>query len=106
MLGVFLLMLPLVAQERAGQEKTNFPLSGGWEVEGRLELSFASARNHMRSRFEGKGFLLRHEIEMGKHRERCLMLWEKEGRQFIVMLWRMDVNQTGYSIGEIKDDKK
>jgi len=43
---------------------------------------------------------------MGKRNDHCLLLWEKNGRQTLVMLWRIDVNKTGYSLGEIKDKKK
>ncbi|MBR4219662.1 MAG: hypothetical protein IKR81_00825 [Victivallales bacterium] len=104
MLGLFLL-LPLAAQERTRSQNLQQQLKGGWEEEGRLEISLAAARVRMKTRFERHQFQLKHEIEMGTHNERCLMLWEKEGRQFILMLWRMDVNLTGYSIGEIKDDR-
>ena len=104
-LGGILLMLPLAAQENAALVNPPQSLKGGWEEEGKLELSFAAAKVRMKSRFERHQFQLKHEIELGKHNERCLMLWEKEGRQFIVMLWRMDVNQTGYSVGEIKNDR-
>ena len=71
-----------------------------------MALSFAATKNRIKSRFEHENYRLKHEIEMGTRKDTCLMLWEKNGRQVIVMVWRMDVNQTGYSIGEIKDDNK
>ena len=108
-LGLFMLLLPLAAQEvmpLANPQPNPQPnLKGGWEEQGKMDISLAAARVRMKTRFELKQFQLKHEIEMGKHNERCLMLWEKDGRQFIVMLWRMDVNQTGYSIGEVKNDR-
>ncbi len=105
-LGLFLLLSPLVAQQQnapLANPKQN--LKGGWEEQGKLDMSMAAAKVRMKTRFELRQFQLKHEIEMGKHNERCLMLWEKEGKQFIVMLWRMDVNLTGFSIGEVKNDR-
>ncbi len=99
------LVLSLVAQQRPVPQTPQQRLKGGWEEEGKLDLTLAAAKVRMKTRFERLQFQLKHEIDMGKHNERCLMLWEREGRQFILMLWRMDVNQTGYSIGEIKDDR-
>ena len=104
-LGLFMLLLPLAAQEVMPLANPQPNLKGGWEEQGKMDISLAAARVRMKTRFELKQFQLKHEIEMGKHNERCLMLWEKDGRQFIVMLWRMDVNQTGYSIGEVKNDR-
>ena len=80
--------------------------SGGWEESNEMPYSFAAAKLRMKSRMERRGYSLKHEIDMGKRNESCLMLWEKDGKQTIVMLWRIDVDKTGYSLGEIKEKKK
>jgi len=80
--------------------------SGGWENSGQMPYSFASAKIRMKVKKERQGYRLVHEIDMGKRNDHCLLLWEKNGRQTLVMLWRIDVNKTGYSLGEIKDKKK
>ena len=70
-----------------------------------MALTLTAAKIRLKTRFERENYQLKHEIEMGKHNESCLMLWEKNGKQVIVMVWRIDVNQTGYSIGEVKNDR-
>jgi len=80
------------------------PAEGAWEENAVLNLSFAAAKVRVRSRFESAGYKMVHEIAMGKKNNGLLMLWEKDGTKTIVMLWRIDVNKTGYSRGEIKPE--
>ena len=104
---VFLLLaLSALAHEPPSANELQKQLKGGWQEASQMKLSFAATKIRLKSRFEREGYRLKHEIDMGKHHESCLMLWERNGRQVIVMVWRMDVNQTGYSIGEINDDNK
>ena len=77
-----------------------------WTNSGEMQLSYAAARVRVISKYEGAGFKLKHEIPMGKRNSRCLMLWEKGDVKTIVMLWKMDIGRTGFSTGEMRDDKK
>lgn len=77
-----------------------------WTNSGEMQLSFAAARVRVISKYEGAGFMLKHEISMGKRNTRCLMLWEKGDFKTIVMLWKIDVGRTGFSTGEMRDDNK
>jgi len=106
LLSIIILASVLVQAARPAVQPQVPPLKGGWQENGSLAISFAAARGRMRTRFEGQDFLLKHEIELGKRHDRCLMLWEKDGKRVIVMLWRINVGQTGYSIGEIKNGRK
>lgn len=99
--AIFLLAFSTVA-ESAGENVEAMP-SGGWQETGQLPLSYAAARNRLASRFENQGFQLVHEIDLGRCGERRLMLWEKLGKKVMVMLWRIDVDKSGYSIGEVKE---
>ena len=80
------------------------PAAGSWQETRVLELSMAAARVRVSTRMEGRGFRLKHDIALDWRETRRLMLWEKGDRQIIVMLWRIDVGQTGCSWGEVKDD--
>ena len=71
-----------------------------------MPYSYAAARMRMITQFEGRGFHLRHEISLGHRNDRCLMLWEQGEKRILVMLWRVDVGKTGFSIGEFKDDSR
>ena len=75
---------------------------GGWQEHQEFPLPLAAAKLRVRTKFERQGYTLKHEIELGKRKERLLMLWELDRKQIIVMLWRIDVDKTGCSIGEVK----
>lgn len=102
--AILLLAFPAVAQS-AGENGEAMP-SGGWQETGQLPLSYAAARNRLASRFESQGFRLVHEIDLGRRGDKRLMLWEKAGKKVMVMLWRIDVDKSGYSIGEVKEGDK
>ena len=104
-LTILALACSAMGQGRASASKGAAP-SDGWQENGSFAVPFAAAKVRMKTRFEGQEYLLKHEIELGWRHDRCLMLWERRGRKVMVMLWRIDVNQTGFSIGEIKDDRK
>ena len=104
-LGLLLLALPALAHESPSANELKKKLKGGWQESSQMDLTLTATKLRLKSRFEREGYQLKHEIEMGKHNESCLMLWEKNGRQVIVMVWRIDVNRTGYSIGEVKNDR-
>ena len=71
-----------------------------------MPYSFASAKVRMITQFEGRGYRLKHEIALGHRNDRCLMLWERGEHRVLVLLWRVDVGKTGFSIGEFKDDNR
>lgn len=77
-----------------------------WTNSGEMKLPYATARVRIITKYENAGFKLKHEIPMGKPNTRCLMLWEKGDVKTIVMLWRIDVQRTGFSTGEMRDDEK
>ena len=108
---IFLLCLVLACGVFANGREAARPVpsekpKGGWQEQGEMNCSFASARVRMISRFEVRGFRLKHEIPLGHRGDRCLMLWEGKEHSFLLMLWRLDVDKTGFSIGEVKDDQK
>ena len=104
-LGLLLLAFSAVTDEAQSANELQKKLKGGWQESSQMDVTLTAAKIRLKSRFEREGYLLKHEIDMGKHNESCLMLWEKNGRQVILMVWRIDVNRTGYSIGEVKHDR-
>ena len=104
-LVLLLLAFPALAHETPSANELQKKLKGGWQEYSQMALTLTAAKIRLKTRFERENYQLKHEIEMGKHNESCLMLWEKNGKQVIVMVWRIDVNQTGYSIGEVKNDR-
>ncbi|MBR0458899.1 MAG: hypothetical protein IJJ26_06655 [Victivallales bacterium] len=104
-----LFLWPALAQDPGyGSALTEPVPSGGWQKNGELPCSFGAAKVRMRTQMERKGFTLKHEIDLGNRGERCLQLWQRDqdNKQWLVMLWRKNVDLTGYSIGEIQEKKK
>ena len=81
------------------------PGRGSWQQTIELQLPFSAAKIRVRSKFETKGYILKHFIPIGKREEACLMLWEQGESRIIVMLWKIDTDRTRFSQGEFKDAK-
>lgn len=97
--GSALMAAPL--PENTGRPK---PAKGEtWRESGTLELSYVAARSRIRAKMTAQGYKEKHCIELDQRSGRCLMLWEKDSKKIIYMLWRIDVDETGFSWGEVKD---
>ena len=102
LLGVMLLSFSGMCAESAPGASPQMKPKGGWQEHKEFPLPLTAAKLRIITKFERQGYTLKHEIELGKHKERLLMLWEQGRKQMIVMLWRIDVDKTGCSIGEVK----
>lgn len=72
---------------------------GTWQGNGIIDLSFAAARNRLRAKMISKGYKEVHEIKIQKKDERSLTLWQKKSQKIIYMIWKIDIDKTGYSWG-------
>lgn len=82
------------AEKTPSRDKTT------WKENGAFAVSFATAKNRVRAKMAAAGYHEKHEIKMGQKDDRVLILWEKGDRKIIYMLWKIDVDKTGYSWGE------
>ena len=84
-------------------------LSGkrSWQESFELKLPFSTAKIQVRSKYEAKGYVLKHEIPLGNPNNvsACVMLWEKGDSKVVVMLRKSDIDRTWFSQGEYKDAK-
>ncbi|MBO4345002.1 MAG: hypothetical protein J5833_04560 [Victivallales bacterium] len=76
-----------------------------WQQSFEMNLPISTAKIQVRSKFEAKGYILKHETPIGKRQEACVMLWEKDDSKVIVMLKKNDIDRTWFSQGEFKDAK-
>ena len=89
----------------SGAKEVAMPGKRSWQQSFELKLPISTAKIQVRSKFEGKGYILKHETPIGKRQEACVMLWEKGDSKVIVMLKKTDIDRTWFSQGEFKDAK-
>ncbi|MCR4573358.1 MAG: hypothetical protein K5787_06295 [Lentisphaeria bacterium] len=73
-----------------------------WQHHETLDVTLTMAKQHIISRWRKDGYSLKHTIELDRREGRCIMLWIKGKEQIMVMLWKIDTNQTGCSWGKVK----
>lgn len=73
-----------------------------WKNHTTFPLTLAMARQHVISYWQARGFSLKHEIPFDSKNNRYLMLWQKNDQEVMVLLWKIDVDQTGCSWGTIQ----
>lgn len=71
----------------------------GWQESGEIGVTFAAARSQFLSCVAASGWRLRHTIPMGEKNDRAIITWRRGGRELTIMLWRIDVDRTGFSWG-------
>ena len=77
-----------------------------WDESGVFELSLVAAKQQLRAKLKVAGYKEKHEIPLGKKHSQCLILWEKGDEQLIYMLWQIEVDKTGYSLGRTRNVKR
>lgn len=90
------LCLPLQAAENAVS----------WTKSGELAYSYAYARTWLGWKMRSKGWMCRFGFTIGAKQKAEHSVWEKNGRKMQIMIWRIDSNKTGYSMGEIPEKEK
>ena len=89
-----------------GEAPVTSPEKGRWQQRRIINGTFVFAQQRTRTRMEAAGFTLRHEIPMGrKPHPAVLMLWEKNERQVMVLLRRLELDRTECLEGEVQDGK-
>ncbi len=80
--------------------------ASGWTESGEVEYSYAYARTWLGHKMRLDGWRCKVGFTSGVKREMEHSVWEKNGRKMQMMIWRIDVNKTGYSLGEIPKNTK
>ena len=100
-------VLSVLPSANKGAKRRHQAMSGKqtWQQSFEMNLPISTAKIQVRSKFEAKGYILKHETPIGKRQEACVMLWEKDDSKVIVMLKKNDIDRTWFSQGEFKDAK-
>ena len=101
---LFLLCLVTFGGEAPSLTAEHFRKFKTWERGGSFPLSFAAARNQVSARMQKQEFRLKHEIFLSG--KQVLVCWEKDGRHVLYLFWKIDVDQTGYSMGRFDDAER
>ena len=68
-----------------------------WKQNGYLPVTYANAVKQMSASLRGSGWSQVRFIDMKT--ERCLMVWKKNKKEITIMMWKVLVDQTGFSWG-------
>ncbi len=77
-----------------------------WNESGVFELSLVSSKQRLRAKMKRLGYQEKQEIFLDKKKTHSIILWEKGKEQLIYMLWRIEVDRTGYSFRRTEDASK
>lgn len=70
-----------------------------WKQNGYLPVTNATAITQMSACLRGQGWKEIQHIGMGKDKSRCIMVWQCGKKKITVMIWRVMVDQSGFSWG-------
>lgn len=83
------------------------PDGKGWTRNGVIPVTFVAARQRFEAAIRAYGWSCVHSIPLGDANDKVLVSWRRGRQELTVMLWRIDVDVTGFSWGltEVKDGK-
>jgi len=73
-----------------------------WRCNGAMPVTYASTVNQMKACLGGQGWRVKQVIVMGEKKDRTLLSFENGKRKITVMIWRIDLAQTGFSWGIVE----
>ena len=71
----------------------------GWQEQGAITVPFVQAEASFRSSMNQSGWAFLHKVPLGGRNARALYTWRKGVNELTLMLWRINVNKTGFSWG-------
>ena len=88
------LPLPVSARPQGGGQK-----GGGWQEQGMLPVTFVHAEGQFKSLMAQRGWRFLHSVPIAPGNTRTVYAWRRGKQEMTLMLWRIDIEKTGYSWG-------
>ena len=111
-IGMIALSLLLPAQAAIKTYSIRMPVSAvvtesddsgkTWRRNGVMPVTYVSAVSQMKACLGGQGWVLKQTISLGKTNDRTLMNFEKGKQKITVMIWKIKLNQAGFSWGIVE----
>jgi len=79
------------------------PENSTWREYGSLPQPYVMAVAAVKAGMEAQGYTLKHDIKADENAKQCVMLWEKTDEKIIVMMWQIDIKETGCAWGVSND---
>jgi hypothetical protein len=70
-----------------------------WRRNGVMPVTYVSAVNQIKACLRGQGWSLKQAIPLGNRNDRTLLNFENGKRKITVMVWKIKLNQAGFSWG-------
>ena len=112
---IFSAMLLLVTACAVADESFRLPVGAvatetgpdgkGWTQNGIIPVTFVAARQSFEAAIRAYGWSCVHSIPLGDSNDKVLVSWRRGCQELTLMLWRIDVDVTGFSWGLKKEGK-
>lgn len=73
-----------------------------WRQNGVMPVTYTSAVNQLKACFCSQGWKLKQTIPLGREKDRTLLSFEKGKSKVTVMVWKIKLNQAGFSWGIVE----
>jgi hypothetical protein len=67
-----------------------------------MPVTYVSAVNQIKACLRGQGWSLKQAIPLGNRNDRTLLNFENGKRKITVMVWKIKLNQAGFSWGIVE----
>ncbi len=94
----FLLRLPVSAVVTSSDNSGKT-----WSQNGYLPVTYVTALKQMSSALRAEGWKQIQHINLKKSQSSCIMVWQRQNRKITVMIWKVLIDQTGFSWGVNRD---
>lgn len=73
-----------------------------WRRNGVMPVTYVSAVNQLKACLRGQGWSLKQTIPLGNGSDRTLLNFENGKKKITVMVWKIKLNQAGFSWGIVE----
>ena len=87
-------VLPVAARAFSSSEDGR-----GWQETGVARMTYVQAKGQFRATLAQAGWRFLHAVAFSTRNDRVLLTWRKGSRELTMMVWRIDVDRTGFSWG-------
>jgi len=94
---------PAVLRLPVNAEVVSEDISGSsWRQNCVLKVSYVATLNQLKAVIGRQGWAFRRQQDLGALNDRCLLVFAKGKTELTVMVWKIDVAETGFSWGMAK----
>lgn len=76
-----------------------------WRQNARLRVTYTAALTQLKAVIGQQGWHLKQELKLGTTNDRCLLVFSSGKAEITVMVWKIGINEAGFSWGVVSDQR-